>query len=470
MLTHTRTRLCTAILFLLALAPALEASTWQTCSTGSKVKWPGRYLSVRASSVGFPSGSSWGNALHDVIHGWRDTPSRMNYGLTYGDTSVGMNNGQSETWWVASLGAPAICYTWWNGSCELVEADVVFLNTTPYTTSNRKADLWAYGGAGRPFRTTAMHEFGHAQGLLHTADTYSIMGQDWDHMHANGADAHTYPGEDAVEGSVAVYGTVSGTYNDLAVAHWRRTGASGAYSTHERTRVFSSSGALLPNAGSSEPLYRVKPAQQIKVEFSFENLGKAGKTARVGYYLSSNDYISTSDTFLGAESMTLYRNTVYTTTSMTLTLPRTLDTNKRYWIGAIIDDNRKVGETDGDNNASYIPLWVDPVPPNLTAVSIKGPKSVRSGRNYKVKVNVEKLAWSGAYTFEVRISDNHVISSYDLLVASGSTSYDGKYKIQFRMPKLPKGKYHWGLILKPVSGEITTSDNTVLGGKMRVKR
>src|SRR5262249_21615667 len=152
--------------------------------------------------VGFPNGSPYQSALSATVSRWNGAPSMMFYGLVFGDTSVGLNNGQSEVWWQANPGAPAYTYWWWNASCYIVETDTLFDNTVAYTAYTTKSNINSYGGAYRPFRTTATHELGHVQGLGHTTNTYSVMGDDWTHIFANGGTALQYPGEDAVTGSV----------------------------------------------------------------------------------------------------------------------------------------------------------------------------------------------------------------------------------------------------------------------------
>jgi hypothetical protein len=227
-----------------------------------------------------------------------------------------------------------------------------------YTTS--KSSLSPYGGAFRPFQTTAIHEFGHAGGLGHTATTYSVMGQDWDHIHANCGIATAYPGEDTSAGLIATYGLWAGAPQDLGAAHWRHTGSSGEYSTHARTRIFNSAGVELAKvcAGCAEPVYRVNKGQIVQLELTYENMGRTSPlTSPVGYYVSTNDCISTGDTFLGSTSMTLGRDTAFTW-RRTLTIPNTLTSGQNYWLGAIIDYTGATAEGYESNNATYVGIRV----------------------------------------------------------------------------------------------------------------
>jgi hypothetical protein len=338
-----------------------QAYTWWTCG-GSNVKWAANSVTLRASVVGFPAGNSYRTALGTVATRFSNTPSKMNYFIQYDEPSVAHDNGQSEVWWDSppAITAPAYANIWWNGSCQIVEGDVVFNNTVSYTTSTTKTSLTPYGGSFRPFHTTAMHEFGHIQGLGHTSNTYSIMGQDWDHIHSNGSLANAYPGEDAMAGSVAVYGLAAGLIQDLGVSHWRWTGSSGEYSTHARTRLFTTGNVELPKvAGTDEPEYRVDAGQQVKLEMTYENMGATTQTSKVGFYLSTNDIISTGDTFLGEGQVTIGRDAPNTTNNSFLWIPSNLVSGQTYYLGAMIDYLDLVDEIYESNNATYLAIRIN---------------------------------------------------------------------------------------------------------------
>jgi hypothetical protein len=357
---RTRTLIACAVLCAAALA-SNDALAWNWGKCGNTyAHWPADSATLRASSVGFPVGP-WRDALASVRDRFNTSPSQLNYTLLWNEPAVAMNNGQSEVWWQAELDWPAAAWYWVNGSCEIVEADVIFRSTVAYTTSTAKATLTAYGGPNRPFRTTAIHEFGHAQGAGHVADIYSVMGTDFTHIHANGGTGTAYVGEDLISGSVAVYGLDANAGQDLAIAHWRRSGASGEYSSHSRTRVFTTGNAELAKvAGATEPTYKVNKGQTVKFEMTYENMGRTSPlTVKIGYYLSTNDTISTGDTFLGEGQVTLYRGAPDTTNNTYLNIPSNLVSGTTYWLGAIIDYNGAVNEVYEANNATYTAIRVN---------------------------------------------------------------------------------------------------------------
>lgn len=353
-----------ATMFLATVTQHAFAYTTIKCG-GNATKWSGNSYTARASSVGFPVGP-WRDALSSVITHWNGNPSNLSFGVVWNEPGVAANNNENEVWWEANGGAnigtfPAVAYVWFKGDCTLKEADVIFNNSVSYHHTTNKASLSSYGGAFRPFQTTAMHELGHAAGLAHTANVYNIMGSDPTHIHANGATATAYSGEDANNGLVAVYGLWAGGANDLAVSHWRHTGSSGEYSTHGRTRIFNTSNVELTKvAGTTEPVYRVNKGQTIKLEMTYENLGNISPlTAKVGYYLSANETISTGDRFLGEGTVTLYRGSPDTTNNTFLVIPSDLVSGQNYWIGAVIDYNGAFTERSEANNATYIGIRVN---------------------------------------------------------------------------------------------------------------
>ena len=359
----TLIKIAAGALIMTIITTSAHAYVWQKCGS-TNARWAYPHVTFRASAAAFQPGVGLSVGLSDAINNWNQSPSSMTYGLQWGDSQTSSGNGENEIWFSPSISPPAVTIVWTNFLCQIIETDVIFKSTVTYSASTSKTALTPYGGSARPMQTTAMHEFGHAQGLNHTADTYSIMGQDWDHIHCNGSSAHAYAGEDAVTGSVNVYGLGSNARNELGLAHWRYTGStSDGYSKHERTRIFSSSGAVLDQVNNSapEPTYRVSSGQWVKPEFTLENMGKtySHTNVKVSYYLSTNDFISAGDTYLGSRTFTVNRNMAYTTFSQSVRIPTGLTSGRNYWVGAIIDSDNKVSERLESDNRSYIGIRIN---------------------------------------------------------------------------------------------------------------
>lgn len=349
-------------------AMSASAVGWRTCD-GNKIKWGSNSVTMRASNVSFPAGSAFGNSLQTSINRVNDNPSNFNFSLVFGDTSIGRDNGQNETWFTSDPdvhgGAPARALTWyhcywafgWHYGID--EVDVVFNTAESYTTSMNKTSLWAFGGMFRPFETTAVHEFAHAMGLLHENRWYSIMGSDWTHIHANGDTARSYLGEDGAEGSVILYGAQAGAMEDLSLTNFKYLGKDGEYSTHQPTQMFTSSGSVLSwFTDAGERRYRVNKGQSVQLELTGENNGKTSQTVKIAYYISSNNLISTADRLIATGTVTLSRNQPATFKS-NLVIPADLTSGTNYWVGAIVDYDNAVTETISVNNASYLPIRVN---------------------------------------------------------------------------------------------------------------
>lgn len=319
------------------------------------VRWTGSSKTFSAASASFPTGGEWYNALQVAMSRVND-PINFTIGFATGDTSVAIGNGESEVWFSSDAAhSPAVTYnyTTCTGGSMITESDVVFYNGEPYTSNMATSGLYGYGGGSRPFQTTAVHELGHAINLHHVNTEYNIMGQDYYHLHANGGLGRSYLGEDAADGAIFLYG--ANGRQDLSLAHWKWVGSSGQYSTHGHTKLYSSGGAELPSVlVAGESRFDVTAGQTIQVELTAENNGASSQTAQIGFYLSTNSAIATSDTLITTQSRTVTRDNVDTYRA-TITLPSGLASGD-YWLGAIIDNNNAVAESAEDNNATYFPV------------------------------------------------------------------------------------------------------------------
>ena len=341
----------------MAMSFQANAYTTYSCGTGS-VKWSGNTKTMYVYEPDFPVGSTFRAALWETVGKLNQNPSNFKIELVFTNTAPSLGNGRSEIS-IQNISPPGVTYFWWNGACNFTEADVIMDSSVSWTTSIDKSTVGSYGGSGRPFQTTLLHELGHVTGLGHEADEYNIMGQDWNHLSTNYIWARSYFGEDAGDGAVALYGS-DGT-QDLGIVHWKHTGNSGEYSTHGRTRILdASTNAELSYTlnGYGERKYNVARGQQVKLELTYENNGNNYQYEDIGYYVSTNDLITTVDTLLTTSNLGLSPDNVYTITK-TLTIPSNLSCSTDYWLGAIIDKDSTLVEFNESNNATYVPINVN---------------------------------------------------------------------------------------------------------------
>jgi hypothetical protein len=332
--------------------------------------WPTDEIEMRASSVSFPSGSSYRTALGTVEDRFFNNPSKCWINMSYGDTSVGIDNGQNEVWFSSNDDyLPALTASWRNGSGEIVEADVIFFNgdlidddpddwQEYWTTSMSKSVVAGYDDGAdevryRTFESSCLHEFGHVAGLQHEDDEYNLMGQSWTHIYCNGSTCRSGVGEDYSDGLVDIYGRATGSFEDVGVTLFRHLGSSDGYSTHAFNKMYSSSGgSLSSDLYGNQRRYSVTRGSSYRVYFTYENNGETSHTVSAAFYISLDSTIDTSDTRIATKSMTLGRNDPYTTYA-TVTIPSDLISGNTLYLGVIIDYNNTLSEVDGSNNAAY---------------------------------------------------------------------------------------------------------------------
>jgi len=348
------------------------AAVWLECD-GDKIQW----LSDPTIRVDDSIHALAEQGLDWVVDRWSENPTVIDVALRLGERRVSRDNGQNEVWFSTSDdvfdGSSGVSYIWYecgsDGNDEITETDVLFDADRLWTYGDSKVSIVgefaeeirmkAYGGAHRAFRATAMHEFGHSLGLQHHDDEYNVMGDSQRHLHANGNVVRAYPGEDAIGGLTSLYEEDLG-HEDVSVTHWKWVGRNEEYSRHGRTQIFSEDNfatELETTEVDDETGFLVDNGQEIWVQFSYENNGSSTQEADVGFYLSTNNLISTWDERLSGRTLTLVQNDVYTKRHR-VRLPNDLDPDTDYWIGAIVDEDDEIDEVVEWNNATYIGIHV----------------------------------------------------------------------------------------------------------------
>jgi hypothetical protein len=362
----------------------LQAFTYQHCGS-DLFKWSSPSARMRASSVSFPEGSFEASVLSTSIDLWNRNPSNFRFRLTFGDNDVEKRNGQSEIWFADPShmdGAAGITMWDWNDDCEITEADIKFDASMNWVDANGAVSqdiLNAYAASDQYFfRTVALHELGHAFGLDEGSQCYTIMGMCVTHLSTNCSGVSSFPGEDASDGAVFLYGANTTAAEDLGVSHWKYAGVTGdepyVYSLHWRTEMYDPAGNPLPTMPTPEVAeykssrfhnvtYLVNNGASLQVEFTYENNGSNTQTnVPVDFVLSGDDCITTADRWIGSTWFTLYRDWP-STFADPVNLPDDLLEGANYSIGAIIDPANSIAEFEESNNACPIDIQVLPIIP-----------------------------------------------------------------------------------------------------------
>jgi len=342
-----------------ALAAAGNASAHATHG-----KWDTNVITMRASATSFPSNSSYRSSLGDARLRFLENPSKFWIDVQYNDTSVGVGNGQNEIWFTGAHtenpGRAYISYDFWNSN-RIVEVDFTFSTHVQFTTSMSKTSLRAYGGAYASFEVGALYMFARAAGVAFEWDELNLMLLPHDaratYVTLNGSTCRSYLGEDVCDALVDTYGRRSGSsIEDVSATHWKHGwNETQQYYMPVLCEMFDSDqNTVLPSSSyNGQRRYLVYPGQTVFAQFTFENNGETAQSPRLGYYISTNSTISTSDTLVSELSLRLIRDSPDTANGPSIQIPSNLVPGRTYYLGVITNHDNRISEVTADNNQAY---------------------------------------------------------------------------------------------------------------------
>ena len=92
----------------------------------------------------------------------------------------------------------------------------------------------------------------------------------------------------------------------------------------------------------------------VTIQFTFHNLSTSAQTFNIGFYLSSNNFISKTDRLLGTNTGASASPGATGTFSRTLTIPSDVAPGN-YWLRFLLDYDERLSETDEYNNSMEMP-------------------------------------------------------------------------------------------------------------------
>ncbi|HYX33731.1 MAG TPA: hypothetical protein VE954_11510 [Oligoflexus sp.] len=245
-----------------------------------------------------------------------------------------------------------------NENCQLqvLSINIVYKSATFDSTD----DVYGSGIA------IILHELGHALGLMHTWDSYSIMGTHYTHFNTHltgGASGslkgiHYMPGIDATAGAASLYGRTPGTevgvtFMDFSGLFSNTGGSAGGYAIHMRVPQ-SAPIYYIDQAYGVFDQYNADGNHNFNANFLYENYSDSPKSVWLDFYLSDNEAISEQDRYLASASFEMGPG--WTKVPVDVQLPNDLSTGRGYYLGVKISVSEP--ELTDKNNTSFIPIYI----------------------------------------------------------------------------------------------------------------
>ncbi|MCB9757972.1 MAG: fibronectin type III domain-containing protein [Candidatus Omnitrophica bacterium] len=196
----------------------------------------------------------------------------------------------------------------------------------------------------------------------------------------------------------------------------------------------------------------------------------------VGYYLSTDSVITTSDKFLYYRYVPSLLAGTSDARSLAVTIPNVAP--GAYFLGAIADAFNSQGESNENNNAitgNVITVTVSNI--DLVTSALSTPASGKLGSAVTITDTVTNQGTenAGAFYMAYYLSTDPIITTSDRLVyyryipslAAGASNTGS---VSYNIPNLVPGTYYWGAIADAFNsqGEVNESNNAKLGNKIVV--
>jgi subtilase family serine protease len=160
----------------------------------------------------------------------------------------------------------------------------------------------------------------------------------------------------------------------------------------------------------------VRAGQTISISNTATANGGGAGAFYVGFYLSHDSVITTSDTYLGNRLVTGLGPGAFSAADTTVTVPAGLAPGT-YYIGAIADYNSQVIESNEANNSlAGNQITITVLQPDLVMTSVNGPTSAHGGDTILVNNTVAASADGGSVTSSFSV---FICLSPDATIASG---------------------------------------------------
>jgi len=329
-------RFPSTLLLALAVGSPAAAYDYNHC-VGDRIDWGRTTVDIYPHSGPFPFGSAKRSALEAAFAGWHNAPgTQFRYNVIYDNSpTLYFGDGKNSVFTTRDYDwGDAIAVTLWDPQCywwgwgDLKETDVIFNDNVTWSfevnPSSPPSPFSPYN-----FALVGIHELGHAFGLNHQLSTIATMNDIYPIGGTLGNYNSVQPHSDDVYGNRVGYGTCC-TQRDVYAS---------TYTSTSQTTTGRIPGPSQAYAGSS-----------VSFQFSIGNRGTTNEgSVRVQYYLSTDRFISTSDTYLGAATFSMSSGGTSTFTA-TGVIPANQQSGT-YYLGWVVDPLGSIPEVDESNNA-----------------------------------------------------------------------------------------------------------------------
>ncbi len=294
---------------------------------------------MEAATESFASGTAWRDDLETGVGRWNGLWGMwLEFDLDYTSATSGSHgDGINHVAFVSSStvgGNWGVHYPRTSGS-TLIESDIWF---------NASAG-WLWGPQDERVRNTSnpaflkvvVHEFGHSVGLLHESGELADMAQGYSgHLWYGGSDKYRHhPMPDDCQGARALF-PYSNDDIDASAMNFEMSG---------------SSATQLWRNNSTNTV--ITPGGSVSCEYTVTNAGNIGINFNARIYFSTNEYISTYDTYVGGFDYYLPAHYAWER-DKTFTVPSSLSAGT-YYMGLVIDSGDDLAEHRESNNRLVFP-------------------------------------------------------------------------------------------------------------------
>ena len=221
----------------------------------------------------------------------------------------------------------------------------------------------------------------------------------------------------------------------------------------------------------------VLPGQTVTLSYSFDNTGMGeAENFPIDLFLSSNPTIDTSDTHLGAATITNIGASSTISDTLSVTIPSNIGSGCWYY-GIIVDMNDIVVEINENDNTLAASNQVCILQPNLRIISVSNPGPSMLGQSVEISVVIENAGGANAGKHQLALfaeildpagQPDYLLETVNITSLASGSNVEITRNVQ--LPTSPSGSYRIFAVVDYASAisESDESDNEGFGTSFEV--